>query len=114
MLMTRSLLRSMLLIIFACGFIVIAIAMPAMSTVTAVAEHMHRDHPDAEQHPNPVLRKPFHDLLLCQITMPVVISPIDIVSSQRHVNESITPVCRKDLVDADGPMFKLQRASGHI
>ena len=57
--MTRSLFRSVLLTVFACGFIVIAtaIAVSAVRSVTAmsaVAKHMHRDHPGEEQHPNPV------------------------------------------------------------
>ena len=38
-----------------------------MTAVTAVTEHMHRNHPGEEQHPNPVLREPFHDLLLLQV-----------------------------------------------
>ena len=77
MLMTR-LFRSALHIVLACGLgVIMATAIPtAVSTVPsttampAVAEHMHRDHPDEEQHPNPVLRKPFHDLLLyCAISL---------------------------------------------
>jgi len=41
-------------------------SMPAVPPMSAVAKHMHRDHPDGEQYPNPVLPKPFHDLLRCQ------------------------------------------------
>ncbi|MDZ4737718.1 MAG: hypothetical protein SGJ07_15350 [Rhodospirillaceae bacterium] len=48
------------------GVISIAAAMLAVSTMAAVAKHMHRNHPDGEQYPNPVLGKPFHDLLRYQ------------------------------------------------
>jgi hypothetical protein len=35
--------------------------MTAMTTVTAVTEHVHRDKGDEDQHPEPVCRKPCHD-----------------------------------------------------
>ena len=41
-------------------------SMPAVPSMSAVTEHVHRDHPGGEQYPNPVLREPFHDLLRCQ------------------------------------------------
>jgi hypothetical protein len=44
----------------------------------------------------------------------LAVSLIDTVSSQRQVNESTTPVCREDLLDADRSVFKSQRAIGHI
>ena len=66
--MTRPLFRGALHIVFARGReVAMATAVstvPAMPAMPAVAEHMHRDHPGEEQHPNPVLRQPFHDLLL--------------------------------------------------
>lgn len=78
--MTRPLLRIALHTVFAFGLGVIVATAPAVSTVTtlpsmttmpAVAEHMHRDHPGGEQQPNPVLRKPFHDLLLYWVTLSI-------------------------------------------
>ena len=42
------------------------LTMGSMTAVAAVAEHMHCDHPGGEQHPNPILRKPFHEIHLCQ------------------------------------------------
>ena len=35
--------------------VVMAAAVPTVTAMPAVAEHMHRDHPGGEQHPNPVL-----------------------------------------------------------
>ena len=73
MVMTLLFFRRALHIVFA-GGLGVAIptarptAVPAVPSVTAmpaVAEHMHRDKPDKEQHPNSVLGKPSHDLLLC-------------------------------------------------
>ena len=39
----------------------------------------------------------------------MAISLLDIVSIQRHVNESLTPVCREERTHADRVMFELQR-----
>ena len=69
MMMTRLLFQRGLRIVFASGLgVTIATASStAVSTVpsvTAVAEHMHRNHRGDEQQSNPVLRKPFHDVLL--------------------------------------------------
>lgn len=41
----------------------------------------------------------------------LAISLIDIVSSQRQANQSVSPVCREDLVDADRSSYKLHRGS---
>ena len=81
-----------------------------MSTMATVAEHMHRDEGGEEQHPNPVLRNPLHDWLLYQIKLSMAISLLDIVSIQRHVNTSLTPVCREDLAHADRSIFERQCA----
>jgi len=56
MLMTGPLFGRALLVVPACGpgLITIAAAMPTVPSMPAVAKHMHRDHPDGEQHPNPV------------------------------------------------------------
>ena len=74
MLMAR-LIRSALHIVFACGLgfgMITAVAtVPSVTSMTTVAEHMHRDEPGEEQHPDPVLRKPFHDLLLCKIKLSI-------------------------------------------
>jgi galactitol-specific phosphotransferase system IIB component len=54
MVMSRPCFRIALHIVFACGHgVIVSAAIPA--TVITVTEHMHRDHPDEEQHPNPVL-----------------------------------------------------------
>jgi len=39
-------------------------AMAAVTTVATVTKQMHGDHAPNEQHPNPVLREPFHKLCL--------------------------------------------------
>lgn len=53
MVMTRPLFRITLHILVACRhWGILAIVVPS---VTAMPEHMHRDHPGGEQHPNPVL-----------------------------------------------------------
>jgi len=123
MLMTGTLFRRALHAVFASGLgIIMATAtptgvstMPSMSAVATVPEHMHRDHPGKEQHPNPVLRKPFHDFFLfTELTCRLAVCLIDVVSSHRYVSESFTPVCRKDLVDADRSSFELRRAASHI
>ena len=66
MVMTRVLLGTALLTVFACGLRVILVAaistMPPVTAMSSVAKHVHCDHRDAEQNPNPVLRKPFHNL----------------------------------------------------
>ena len=71
--MTRPLFRRVLRAVFACGLgVMMTTATPtAVPAMSAVAEHMHRDHPGEEQHPNPVLRKPFHDWLLYCIRLSI-------------------------------------------
>ena len=69
MLMPRALPRSALRTVFAVGLGAIRVSatptpMPVMATMTAVAEHVHGDECDEKQYPNPVLRKPLHDLPL--------------------------------------------------
>jgi len=62
--------------VFAFGLFLIATAttmsamsaMPAMPAMPAMAEQMHADKSSEEQHPDPVLRKPFHDLLLNNVS----------------------------------------------
>jgi len=56
----------------------------AMSAVATVAEHMHRDKPAEEQHPNPVLCKPFHDRYSTQSIYRLALSLVNIVSRLLH------------------------------
>ena len=62
MAVARTLFRGWSRIVIACppGF-VMAAAMSPMPPMTAMAEHMHRDHPNGKQYPNPVLCNPIHD-----------------------------------------------------
>lgn len=42
-------------------------AASTMAAMTSMAEQVHRDKPCNEHHPHPVLRKPFHEVLLGRI-----------------------------------------------
>lgn len=54
--MTRPLIRRALHAVFACGLgIIMATPVPTMPSMSAVTEQMHGDHPDEEQHPDPIL-----------------------------------------------------------
>jgi hypothetical protein len=72
MMMVRPLFRSALRTVFACGLGVIMATttptavstVPSVTAMPAMAKHMHRDKSGEEQHPNPVLREPFHVVLL--------------------------------------------------
>ena len=51
------------------------VAPSAVAAVAAVAEHMHGNKGNADQYPNPILRKPFHFAILTvavQMTRPPV------------------------------------------
>ena len=60
--MPRTLFRRPLAAVVTWGRGVILAAMAAVAAVAAVAKQMHGDHPGEEQHPNPVLGKPVHEL----------------------------------------------------
>jgi hypothetical protein len=62
---------------FILASLTITSTMTAMTTVTAVTEHVHRDKGDEDQHPEPVCRKPCHD-----------VSPSGLSSRQRPMGTS--------------------------
>jgi hypothetical protein len=52
----------------------------AMSAVSTMADHMHCDKPGEEQHPDPILRKPFHDCSFTNSNRRLAISLVNMVS----------------------------------